>query len=619
MKIPSIWLKQYVKTEKTDIEIAKIFTSLGLMLEKPITNGVLDLEHRFDRADWLSIIGCARDFAAYENLPLQKPNIKSIQVKSGGDVDITISENDIVNRFTTRVFKKIKVAPSPEWLTNSLRSYGIDPINSIVDITNYVMVELGQPLHAQDLSKFTKKEICIRYATKGEKITTLLGTEIILDETVAVLSQNNKACVITGIVGGKDTGVDENTTEIVLDAGNYNQSLIRKTARKLKIQNETVLRSDKYLHPKLTKEAIDRATDLILEICGGEVYENSDYYPKPLEPKIMDLAYDRIKKISGTDFDSQQVEDILIRLEYKIVDSKPLGLKLQIPYFRTDIEVQDDIVADILRISGYDNIVEEIINVSPPKDCTSEIYKFEEKLRDILVKLGLHEHITDPLVEKRNKADEILLENSLSSEKSALRTNITETLGPLLDIYMKHQYYQNNPIKLFEIGKSFVKPAKEIRELEVLVHSQKGIKETSIETNQVLSNLLKELGLEKTHIESTGEIIVSRKQIGKVRYNGFTLQTEKVLDLVTKKTVSRAVDVTSQNITEDITLLVDDSIKSGSLIEKIYKQHENISNAAVISVFTKERGKNAITIRLTFKADTDKNAINDIKTSIFGK
>jgi len=619
MKIPSTWLKQYVKTEKTDAEIAKVFTSLGLMLEKPITNGVLDLEHRFDRADWLSIIGCARDFAAYEKLPLQKPKVKNTKINSKSNVDITVSNTGIVNRFTTRVFKKIKVAHSPEWLANALRSYGIDPINSVVDITNYVMVELGQPLHAQDLNKFTKREICIRYAEKGEKITTLLGTEIILDETVAVLSQNNKACVITGVVGGKDTGVDENTTEIILDAGNYNQSLIRKTARKLKIQNETVLRCDKYLHPKLTKDAIDRATDLILEICGGEVYENSDYYPNPVEPKIMELNYERVHKISGADFKPLQVEDILTRLEYEIVEKNPKGLKLQIPYFRTDIEVQDDIVADILRINGYENIAEEVINVAPPKDCTSEIYRFEEKLRDILVKLGLHEHITDPLVEKINTADEILLENSLSSEKNALRTNITKTLTPLLEIYKKHQYYQINPIKLFEIGKSFIKPTKEIRELEVVVHSQKGIKETSIETNQVLSNLLKELGLEKTHIESTGEIIVAKKQIGKVRYDGFTLQTEKILGLVTKNIVSRAIDITTQSITEDVTLLVVDSIKSGSLVEKIYKQHASVIGASVVAMFAKEPGKKAITIRLTFKAGTNKDTINDIKTSIFGR
>ncbi len=613
MRIPVKWLKNYVKTNKSAAELAKSFTSLGLMLEKPIKNEILELEHRFDRADWLSILGCARDLAAFESVDFVKPELKKQKVASGGNVDIKVSDKNLVNRFTTRVFKNIKVGKSPDWLSESLESYGIASINSVVDITNYVMVEMGQPLHAQDLSKFQKREIEIRLAKKGESIKTLLGTEIELDEDVAILCQNNTPAVIMGIVGGHQTSVDESTKEIVLDAGNYNQSLVRKTARKLKIQNETVLRCDKYLHPKQTMDAIQRATDLILELCGGEVYENGDYYPVEAKPKHMALSYARVLKVSGMEFEPKRIKDILTRLEYKIVKETSEYLELEIPYFRTDIEVEDDMVADILRINSYENIPLAVIEAAPPKNVTSDIYKLEDELRDILVKLGLHEHITDPLVQSENEVNEILLENSLSSEKNALRTNITRTLKPVVEIYMKNNFFQNSTVKLFEIGKSFEKDTTELRQLEVVISSSNGHKETSREVNLTLINLIKELGIKRTYIKSNGEIMVGKTKIGHVRYDGFTLDVVLLLQLRSKNVVSRALDVTSAVQTEDISLVMDKSIKAGEILEKIYSTFQTVDIAYVVSEFSKSDIQKSVTFRLEFDSNISKEEILNIK------
>ena len=353
MKIPLLWLKDYIDTNKSPMDIASAFTALGLLLDKPISNNVLDLEHRFDRSDWLSIIGCARDLAAMENVQLKLPKRHTAKGKEGGGVKIEVECPDLVNRFNTRVFKNIKVGESPKWLKERLEAYGIPSINNIVDITNFVMVEYGQPMHAQDLAKMAKPEIVIRRAKNGEKITTLDGSVIDLDTEMFVLTQNGTATVIGGIVGGIATAVDNSTTNIVLDAGNYNQANVRKTARKIKVQNETVLRYDKFLHPDGTQLALERATQLILELAGGTFCENYDYYPKPKPHKQMQLRLNRLKLVSGMDFDMTRVKNILTALEYKVLRETPDTIFVEVPYFRTDVEVEDDLVSDILRIKMF--------------------------------------------------------------------------------------------------------------------------------------------------------------------------------------------------------------------------------------------------------------------------
>src|SRR3989339_1300655 len=209
MKIPLIWLKDYIETTKSGREIATRFTQLGLMLDKPIENDVLDLEQRLNRSDLLSMIGCARDLAAFEGIPLKLPKIstkpgKNIDPKDKITIDVKVNA---VKRFRTRIIKGIKVKPSPSWLADGLKLYGMEPINNIVDITNFVMIEFAQTMHTQDISKLRGKDITIRWAKTGEKIITLLGTEAVLDKNDFVLTSGGEITVIGGVVGGKNTGV----------------------------------------------------------------------------------------------------------------------------------------------------------------------------------------------------------------------------------------------------------------------------------------------------------------------------------------------------------------------------------------------------------------------------
>lgn len=570
MNIPIIWLKDYIKTDKGIQQIAESFTALGLMLDKPIQNEVLDLEQRFDRADWLSLLGCARDFAAFENIQMAYPQTHTtpgIQITGSEAIKIQVDCPDLVKRFNTRVFKNIKVGESPEWIKERLKLYGMPSINNIVDITNFVMIEYGQPTHAQDIAKLEKPEIVLRRARNNEQITTLDGTTATLDSTMLVLSQNNKATVIGGIVGGIATSVDSTTKDIVLDAGNYNQTSIRKTSRKLKILNETVSRCDKFLHPELTEQALNRATYLILKYAGGDYYKNFDYYPNPQGQKTMKLALSRIKTLSGMDFSQEQIITILQSLEYRILEQSTSELQLEIPYFRTDIEVMDDIVADILRINDFANIPLQLINAAPPTEITADIYKFEEKLRNTMVALGLDEHITEPLVEgDANNESQVHLENSANAEKTALRTDIYTTLAPIIELYEKHGIQEAS---LFEIGKIYnvhgdSNKYENYKETRVLcaIYANRGASPlkhaTTIKT--ILYGLLQALNIDSKGIiitntnGTTANITYNNICIGYLKYNSFSLYTEELQKI--PATYTRVIEEITRKATEDITIKI---------------------------------------------------------------
>ncbi len=624
MKIPVEWLKQYIKTDKSTEELARSFTLLGLMLDKPVSEyhdgkyqtDVLDLEHRMDRSDWLSITGCARDLAAFERVDFIFPELYTREGKkpeANQIVDIKVDCPDMVNRFNTRVFRNIRVGDSPDWLKNRLQAYGIPSINNIVDITNYVMVETGQPMHAQDLAKLKKQEIVIRKARKGEKMVTLLGETVELDEGNFVLTQNDIPTVLGGIVGGQSTGIEKTTTDIVLDAGNYNQVVIRKASRRLKIQNETVLRYDKFLHPDLTELAIHRATKLILDLAGGIYYSNIDWYPNPQTHKKFILRMERLEKLSGMRFVKDAVKEILVRLGYIVLNEDEHFIEVKIPYFRTDIEVEDDIVADILRINNYTNIPSAMMNTTPPTEITPEIYKFEEKVRHILVNLGAHEHITDPLLnfDPKNK-NQIVLENSQSEEKNSLRINIADTLNQVIDVYQKNKIKE---IKIFEIGKTYFKEnLLEQREIQTIVRFDT-LSATADQTKKLLRGLLEELGINNYSVVKTDkglEISANYKNLGFIAHNGFRLFTENLMKIASTST--RAATLNPNTLYEDVSVVIPVTETVGELYNTVYYFDPAITDLDVKTEKLSDQKKNVI-----FRIYYNENNFGPIKQKLIEK
>ena len=594
MIVPIKWIKDYLITHKTPKEIGKSFTEIGLMLDRPINGDVLDLEHRMDRSDWLSILGCARDLAAFENIKFEEPELKSTNLEKKNEVKIQV-KSDKVNKFRTRIIKNIEVKESPKFIQERLLDYGLPVINNIVDITNFVMVEYGQPLHAQDIDKFETKEIVLRDCEAGESIQTLDETTTKLIEGTLVLSESKKPICIGGIVGGLRTGVTKETKNIVLDAGNYDQASIRKASRNLNIRNETVARSEKFLSPELVDLAIIRATDLILEHAGGQAFENDDYENYQPTSRKMTLTKKRLEKISGEDFYFEEAENILDRLNYEIISKDEDKIHVSTPYFRTDIEVEDDLISDVLRIYGYSKIESEPINNFPPKDITPRILKLQENITNILISLGLHEHITDPFLRFDGNSHRILLFNSVNSDKDSLRISIKETLKNALEF---NQKLSKNKIQLFEIGNVYEKKNEEYlenRRLGILVDYQ-DVDKNSLELRKIINILLENLNIPyEFQLSGKGISVLNKEtELGFFEDNYAEFYLDKILHLSTFKT-----DVVSEfeNLSkEDLTFTSHIDSSNGEVIEYIKNINPLISKVEFIDEYQTD-SQRKITIR----------------------
>jgi len=558
MKIPLIWLKDYIQTDKSIKELAADFTQLGLMLDKPLDDtNVMDLEQRLNRSDLLSMIGCARDLAAFEGIKLNLPKGYTKPGHPPSTIDqIQINiQTPVVRRFQTRLIKGIKVGPSPKWIVDRLTGYGMDSINNIVDITNFCMIEYGQPMHAQDIAKLPGHDITIRKAKTGERLTTLLGTEIKLTQDTHILTSGGEPIVILGVVGGKQTGVSDSTKDIILDAGNYDSRVIRRSSRQLKIMNETVSRDDKFLDPRLIDHALARATELILEIAGGTYYENDDYYPSPVVPQTMTLRLSRLQLLSGMDITMTTAKKILKSLEYVIVEEGEGTITVEVPYFRTDIEVEDDLVSDILRINNYLNIPLQALSTPVPTDITSAIYKFEDRLRDLMVAQGAHEHITSSLTAGSGASDQVILVNALTSDQNALRTNLVPGLTHVLSTYKKHKI---KTIPVFEIGKVFRVSDNNYLEGRLL---------TVTSGADSLATLLTSLGITGYHINQKHEILIANSLVGTVSSDTYTLVTDSLMTHV--KNYSGIISEFDHSTSLDLSLLCPIKVTYGDIVDSL--------------------------------------------------
>jgi len=607
MIITFIWLKDYIETNKNSKEIAKSLTELGLMLDKPIKNEVLDVEHRMDRSDWLSIVWCAKDLAVFEKANFKFPELKSKEIPSSQEVFIDIKSNK-VNRFRTRVIKGVKVGESPEFIKERLSLYGLPCINNIVDITNFVMVELGQPLHAQDLNKFTKKEIILRDSERGEEIQTLDGSVLKLPEGTLVLSENNKPICIGGIVGGLRTGVTGETTDIVLDAGNYKQASIRKASRSLGIFNETVLRSEKFLAPELVDLALIRATDLILQYAGGVAYENDNSGAYEKTSKELVLTRGRIHRILGENIPLEECKEILEKIEYELIEMSDNNATFLTPYFRTDIEVEDDLIADVLRLRGCSKIIPEPIFAPIPKEITPKIQLLVEKVRDILVSAGFHEHITDSFVKYDGLESRIHLMNSVNEDLDGLRTSIKDTLKSVISSYQKNHLQEG---KIFEVGKVFYQENGEFLESEnlgIMIFSN-DIDNTSKSLRSSIDLVLENLGIKdyllvpsKNHISITisknshyGESYPN-KEIGQNKEDGEIIGifdgkfAEFYLDKILRHQKFQSFVVTHlENLAkEDLTYSTHVYTENGEIINFMEKAHPLIYKLEYLSEYLQE-------------------------------
>ena len=468
------------------------------------------------RPDLWSHHGFAREIGALYNRPVKDPVDYSLKeaFKTKDNLSVTIKNPEEAPRYSGLVIKNIKIGESPEWLKAAVTSIGMRPISNIVDITNYVMAEIGEPMHAFDRKKLRGNEIIVRMAQKNEKMTTLDGQEHTLFESDIVIADEGGAVALAGVMGGGNSEIEDDTSEIVLEAANFNPINIRKTAQRIGLRTEAAARFEKSLSPLLTEAAIIRCYDLIKQIIpeAEATTKIVDAYPKKIKEISLTTTTDFIRTRLGEPLTDERIIEILTSLNFDVTVN---GSKLDItvPHYRAtkDISVPEDIVEEIGRIHGYDNIPPSspLVPCEPPEKNKFRLFERQVKqilsLQHAMFEVSNYSFVGDDLLNKIgiNEDKEVRLKNTLSQEQDRLRRSL---VPHLLENIVTNQKY-NETFRIYELGRVYIKEARKSKDLSKEVTMAAGAvyvkkSETPLffESKRIISGLLQELRIKKKHI-----------------------------------------------------------------------------------------------------------------------
>jgi phenylalanyl-tRNA synthetase beta chain len=412
-----------------------------------------------NRPDALSHIGIARDLSALFNREMKVifPQTKESKTAVTSFASVEILDQVNCPRYVAKVVRNVEIKDSPEWMKKRLTNIGLRPINNLVDVTNYVMAEFGQPLHAFDLKLLAKNKIVVRSTTEKSKFTTLDSKERELPAGTLMICDGEKEVAIAGVMGGENSEIKADTKDILIESAYFNPSSIRRTSKSLMLSTESSYRFERGVDPSGTRAAAERAAQLIAEVSGGEILNGViDVYPSRIESKQTKLRYSRITKILGYSVPENKIKQIISRLGFEIAEEKADELLIKIPTFRPDIEREIDLIEEIARIDGYDNIP-AVPRISVSLDKKYDESEFSDKLRNIATGLGLYELVTNPLQSEKTSSligKRIQILNPQSFDMNNLRTSLIP--GNLMVISQNIKYGEKD-LALFEIGNVFNK------------------------------------------------------------------------------------------------------------------------------------------------------------------
>ncbi len=476
------------------IKILDPDTPVGLPLREVLGDTILDLEVTPNRPDCLSVIGVAREVAALTGQRLRYPDV---QVHESGPpaadlVRVTIDDPDLCPRYTAVVIRGVRIDASPLWLQERLIRAGLRPINNIVDVTNYVMLEYGQPLHAFDMDRVAERHIIVRRAGNDLALTTLDGQQRELAPDMLLIADPHGPIALAGVMGGLESEVSEATTNVLLESANFDPISIRRTARALRLPSEASRRFERGLSPEQTLLAATRAAQLMQQIAGGEIAPGAaDAYPRPVDPVVVHLPGGEIPRLLGIPFERERVTDVFEALEMEVEPARD-GLDVTVPYWRLDVRLPADLVEEYARISGYEQIPAAEIDGPIPTPESNPLRSLEKAAKRVLVGAGYSEIITYSLTsEARTRrllpprlpggagaaeaaepdggerrlpavmdyrlivagAEPIKVLNPLSEEMSQLRVT---TMGAMLETLAANLRHEPVGVQLFELGRIYL-------------------------------------------------------------------------------------------------------------------------------------------------------------------
>ena len=433
-----------------------------------LRDALVEYEVTSNRVDCFGIEGIAREAAATFRKEFKPPVIKETgnSEKAEDYISVEIKDNELCKRFVARVVKNVKIAPSPLWMQRRLSSVGIRPINNIVDITNYVMTELSQPMHAYDLSTIEDRKIIVERAAKGEKFTTLDGEERELDDTVLLIKDGKKAVGIAGIMGGENSKINDNLDTVLLEAACFDGTNIRLSSKKVGLRTDASGKFEKGLHPNTALLAMNRACQLIEEIGAGEVVGGVvDVYPVKEGDRTVEFDLDACNRLLGTNISKEEAAEYFTRLEIKINDD---GKTVTVPYFRQDLLRNADIAEELARFFGYDKIPTTLPSGESTAGGETLQMEIEGKARALAEQFGFCEGMTfsfespkvfDKLMlpEDAEERETIKLMNPLGEDYSIMRTQI---VNGMLTSLGTNSSRKNKNVRLYEISNIYI--AKEL-------------------------------------------------------------------------------------------------------------------------------------------------------------
>lgn len=623
---------------------------VGNPLKDYLSDVIFDIDITPNRADCLSIMGIAREVAVITSSPFRMPDLSypesNKRVESFASVEI--SDPDLCPRYCATLVDGITIGPSPKWMQDRLIACGARPINNIVDVTNYVMLEFGQPLHAFDYKQVKGSKIIVRRAGEGEIMYTLDGEERKFTRDILLITDAERSVAVAGIMGGICSEVRDYTTSILLESANFSQAAIHKGSLSLKLSSEASVRFEKGLNPELAPLALKRATRLIAELGGGKIAKGMiDVYPGKSNKQTVSISEHDVKRLLGIKLGLERIKECLELLGLPC-KSGSNSVLVDNPWWRNDINCTADLVEEVARVTGYDNIPETMLSSRLPAGSVAPLVPFRQELRNLMVASGFQEIITYSLtnMETLNKLSykvevqnvtPLKIANPMSRDLECLRTSLR--MG-VLSVLSRNQRNREGNIRLFEIARVFLPRANDLpKENEVLCGLVDAI---SLETywqarpveidfyfvKGIVEMLLEKLGVKADYVPADdaslnpakcADIMVKSAKIGVlgevhpvVRHRFdimepaflFELDVDNLLAMASKKPVYTAPSK-YPSTTRDIALLVDADVTYKRLVD-VVKTFGLVSDVQLFDLYVGEQvpsGKKSMAFRLTYQAD----------------
>jgi phenylalanyl-tRNA synthetase beta chain len=638
---------------------------IGTPLAEYMPSDVLDIEITANRGDCLSILGIAHEVAAFTGQAVSEPSSAYIQGGRPVDQSVTVRVEDpnLCYRYTAAVVRGVTIGPSPNWLQQRLEQAGQRSVNNVVDVTNFVMLEYGQPLHAFDLATIKDSTIVVRPAIEGEKFITLDGQEQVLHPPMLLIADVEKAIGIAGVMGGRNSEMTDATTDLLLESATFNPINTRRTANALKNRTEASLRFEKGLNAELAITALRRATALVIEIAGGVADVGiSDTADGEIEPLKLLFTQTHMKRVLGTDFPQIEIICVLRALGFEVNALDEDKLLVSPPYWRTDIAIEEDVIEEVARTIGYDAIPESAIAGQIPLAINQYDREIREETRDLLVQAGLQETISYSLVSKslleqigaigQGHPEPLRTVNPMSREQEFMRTSLR---GTILRNAAAGLRTPPGSVALFEIGRIFIPRdgdlPDEIEHAVVVLAGSKGdllwdrhsTPYGFYEAKSVIESILGRLGIKATfergedptlHPGRTARVLANGTDIGVVgelhprmiKAFDFPVETVALLDLDLQKLTQQTRWLRHRfnafsrypSAERDLALLVDTDVPASRLYGVI-ESNDLVVRVDLFDVFEGEgvpAGKKSLAYRLTLQSQTGNLAAEQINDAV---